>query len=834
VRLTNRARRRLGITDPAPALSWSWPPHEAPTSYQVQLSDDPGFTRVWADTGPQPQRDVWVPWPGAPLRSRQLAYWRVRTLTASGWGEWAQDHLEAGLLDASDWQARPLGLAGDFSPDSPMPVPRFATTFELDRPIVTARLYLSALGMVEAEVNGRSVSDDVLGPGWNAYRHRLAYDTYDVTHLLRVGTNELSADVGDGWYRGRLGWEGGRCTYGEQTAVIAQLEVMHEGGSRTVVASGQGTWKATTTPVRSSDLYDGCDIDLTADATLLEPAVLDMSLPVRFARQGPPVRRTQVLPGRRLEGEVYDFGQNLVGWLRIHVRAAETATVTARHAEVLQSGQLATAPLRTAKATDTWRLPAGEHVLEPRFTFHGFRFAELVTDAEVLSVQAVVVGSDLARTGDFRCSDDRLNRLHENVVWSQRANFLSVPTDCPQRDERLGWTGDAQVFAATAGLLHDCGGFFADWLGDLRLEQHVDGRVPVVIPDVLGPAEAGIAGWSDAAVIVPWQAAVRSGDLQILRDALPSMRRWIDWVMGQAGDGLWLAALQLGDWLDPDAPPDEPRKAKTDADFVANAVVAHSSQVLADAHAALGEDGHTYAVFAERLRRQAWIRWGRHAVTSQTGCALALRYGLVPADQRQAVEAALGRLVRDNGGRIGTGFLGTAEVLYALSDSGLHTEAYQLLLCEDCPSWLYSLAQDATTMWERWDALRSDGSLNLGVGPGDEGAGMLSFNHYAYGSVAAWMHEVIAGLRVRELPEPTLDLTPTPGGGVRWAKAELVTPRGPAEVAWELADDWLLVEACVPSGYDARITVPPGYQGEDARLPTGRSSWRFACLVSPS
>jgi alpha-L-rhamnosidase len=827
VSLRTRAGRRLGITDPAPALSWPWPADAEPSSYQIQLADDDAFTQVSADTGEQPLRSAWVEWPGAPLRSRQRVHWRVRTRTAAGWSAWEQDWVEAGLLHNSEWQARPLGIADDPGRDAPGPAIRYSTTVELDRPIAKARLYLSALGVVEAQVNEYTVSDDVLGPGWSSYRHRLAFDTYDVTQQVRQGVNTLTADVGDGWFRGRLGLDGSRCKYGEQTALLAQLEVEHGDGSRTVVASGSGDWSACTTSTLSNDLYDGSSTDLTATPTSLSPVILAEPLPVLFARQGPSVRRLQVLAGLRLDNGLWDFGQNLVGWLRIHVRVRDATMVIARHAEVLADGELATAPLRTAKATDTWTLPAGEHVLEPQFTFHGFRFADVSTAAEVLSVDAIVVGSDLMRRADFSCSDPRLNRLHENVVWGQRGNFLSVPTDCPQRDERLGWTGDIQVFASTAGLLHDSRGFLVDWLGDLAADQHDDGRVPVVIPDVLKPEHAGIAGWSDAAVLVPWQVAVRSGDPDVLRQQLPSMRAWVDWVMTQVGDGLWMAEFQLGDWLDPDAPPDKASNAKTDPHFVANAVVVQTAHVLADAHALLGEDGSRYAEFATALRHRAWQQWSEDAVTTQTGCALSLRYGLVPDEQRSAVAATLAKLVRDNGGRIGTGFLGTPELLYALSDSGLHTEAYLLLLCEECPSWLYSVAQGATTMWERWNALRPDGSLNLGVGEGDEGAGMLSFNHYAYGCVAAWMHEVVAGLTVRELPNPIVLVAPVPGGGLSWAKAELATPRGVASVGWQLENDDLVVDVVVPSGYDANITAPPGFLGAAGPLAVGRSSWRF-------
>jgi alpha-L-rhamnosidase len=823
VRLRTTAGRILGVQQRTPSLAWSAPGGVATTHYRVQLAADDGFMALLADTGEQPVAGLWVPWPGAPLSSRQRVHWRVQVRTAEGWTPWAAAFVEAGL-DPSDWLARPLGLADDPGELTPSPSPRFAAAFRLAARPTRARLYLTALGVVEAEINGQAVSDEVLAPGWTAYRHRLAYDTQDVTHLLRAGDNELAAVLGDGWYRGNLGWgdRRHRCHYGSRTALVAQLEVELGDGSRTVLATGDDGWTATSTVVRAADLYDGCSIDLTHVPRALPVAVLDEPLPRLVARQSPPVRRTAVLASDRSGSGIHDFGQNLAGWVRLRVRAREGQELVLRHAEVLVDGELALAPLRSAKATDHWVLAAGEHWLEPRFTFHGFRYAEVTTDAEVLQVEAVAVHSDLERTGEFACSDERLEQLHRNVVWGQRGNFLSVPTDCPQRDERLGWTGDAQVFAATASLLHDCHGFFSDWLADLRLEQHPDGQVPVVVPDVLTESEAGIAGWGDAAVVVPWQVAVRTGDLQVLRDALPSMRAWVDWVAGCLEDGLWLTEKQLGDWLDPDAPPGEARNGKTDRRLVANAVFVQSARLLARALELLGQDGRRYFRLASRTAEKAWERWDRAVLASQTGCALALRFGLVPEGSEAAVARRLAELVVGNGGRIGTGFLGTPEVLFALSDHDEHAAAYALLMCEDCPSWLYQLGWGATTMWERWDAIRPDGSLNTGQGT-ESDPGMLSFNHYAYGAVATWMHEVVAGLQVRELPLPTVVVAPVPGGGLTWARASLETLRGRAEVGWELAGATLTVTATVPAGYDARVRPPAGFTGEGGVLPAGTS-----------
>jgi len=824
VNLRTSAGRRLGVGDRRPQLGWSTQGAREASAYRLQLSHDPAFVTV--DVEAEGTRaGAWVAWPGTLLASRERVHWRVRVRAEDGWTDWAQDVVEAGLLDSADWVARPIAWAEDPGAEGVGPSPRFSRAFTLAGSPGSARLYVTALGIHETRINGKLVSDDVWAPGWSSYATRLAYDTYDVTALLREGGNELSSLLADGWYRGSIGWEAmrHRCHYGPQVALLAQLEV----DGAVVAATGPDGWTVTDSVVRSADLYDGSNVDLTATPEMGTVRVLEEDLRERlFVRQGPPVRRTAVFPSLDSWGTptVHDMGQNLAGWVRIRVRAQAGQTLRLRHAEVLDGKELLTTPLRSAKATDTWVLSEGEHLLEPPFTFHGFRYVEVDTEAEVVSVEAVAVHSDLTRTAEFACSDERLNRLHLNVEWGQRGNFLSVPTDCPQRDERLGWTGDIQVFAHTAGLLHDCRGFLGDWLADLRAEQKDDGAVPIVVPDVLGVA--GIAGWSDAAVVVPWQAAVRSGDLELLRAALPSMRAWVDCVEVQREGGLWFGPFQLGDWLDPDAPAGEPQKAKADKDLVSNAVFVWSARLTARAMELLGEDGSHYARLAEEMAAKAWERWGTEARTTQTGCALALRFGLVPEAERAEVGQALADLVVANGGRIGTGFLGTPEVLYALSDTGHLEAAYRLLTCDECPSWLYAVAMGATTMWERWDAIRPDGSVNLGTKTDDD-PGMLSFNHYAYGAVASWLHEVVAGLAVRELPTPTLTIAPRPGGGLTHARSSLETPWGHAEVGWELGED-LVVTAEVPPGYAAAFDPPQGYDGEPGPVGPGRHTWRLS------
>jgi alpha-L-rhamnosidase len=522
-----------------------------------------------------------------------------------------------------------------------------------------------------------------------------------------------------------------------------------------------------------------------------------------------------------------DFGQNLVGWVRLKVRGAAPGTeVIIRHAEVLEHGELGVRPLRTAKATDSFVLAGGEEVLEPNLTFHGFRYAEVngVPGLSADDIEAVVVGSDLRRTGWFESSDELLDRFHENVVWGLRGNFLDVPTDCPQRDERLGWTGDIQIFAPAAGFLFDTAGFLQSWLADLAAEQHDDGAVPFVIPDALATPHPAAAGWGDAATLLPWTIYQRTGDLALLARQLPSMCAWVDHVADLAGeDRLWAGGFQFGDWLDPTAPPDQPFKAQADPDVVATAHLARSAEVVALAAGLVGQldIADQYSRLAHEARgafASEYVTGGGRVLSDcPTVYALALQWGLLPTEeQRRRAGERLADLVRTSGFRISTGFLGTPLIADALAESGHAEVAYRLLLQTGCPSWLYAVTMGATTVWERWDSMLADGTINPGQ--------MTSFNHYALGAVADWLHRTVAGLapgapgyrRIVVRPEPTHRLTS--------ANARMRTPYGEAEAGWERADGLLTLRVVVPVGATAIVHVPG--EEEPTEVGHGTHTWR--------
>jgi alpha-L-rhamnosidase len=825
----------LGIGTATPRLSWIVPAADAvfvQAAYEVELTRAGRTPEVIPVTSGE---QVLVPWPTAPLMSRESARVRVRVSGAGMQSAWSDPAtVEAGLLRTEDWTARfisPRELGGL---GAPAPVLRSA--LDLPGGVVKARLYATAHGLYEARLNGHRVGDQVLAPGWTGYAHRLRYQTYDVTDLVREGGNELEVLLGNGWYRGRLGWDGRHAHYGDRLALLAQLEVTASDG-KVFRLSTDASWTARESGVLANDLYDGQRTDLRprTDDHTGAVEVVDADLTRLVAPDGPPVRVTQTLPAVAVFSSpsgatLVDFGQNLVGWVRLRVRDQVPGhEVVVRHAEVLEHGELGVRPLRTAKATDSYLLAGGPlEVLEPSLTFHGFRYAEIsgLPQVRVEDVEAVVVGSDLRRTGWFTSSNPQLDRFHENVVWGMRGNFVDVPTDCPQRDERLGWTGDIQVFAPTASFLFDSAGFLSSWLADLAAEQRPDGSVPLVVPDVIETPLPAAAAWGDAATLVPWVIYQRTGDVGLLARQLPSMRAWVDHIAGLAGaDRLWTGGFQLGDWLDPTAPHDAPFEAQADPDVVATAHLARSAEVLGLAAAVVGDAdvAEKYARLAGEVREAFAHEFvtpgGRVLSDAPTVYALALEWALLTGDdQRHHAGDRLADLVRSSGFRISTGFVGTPLIMDALTDSGHLDVAHRLMLQTGCPSWLYAVTMGATTVWERWDAMLPDGTINPGQ--------MTSFNHYALGAVADWLHRTFAGLAPAAPGYRELLVRPAPARALTSAAARHRTPYGDAEVSWQRSQGQLRLRVVVPVGATASVHIPG--QSEPVRVGHGAHTWQTA------
>ncbi len=826
--------RVLGIGTAAPRLSWMVPTAAEDyqqDGYEVEVTPVGAEAATFVVDSPE---QVLVPWPAPELTSRDRVHVRVRVRSGPDHSDWsAPAGIEVGLLDPSEWTARFIAPVVGGGVDDPAPV--LEGRVEITGDIESARLYVTAHGLYRATVNGIRVGDEELAPGWTSYPHRLRYQTHDVTDLVRSGDNVVSATLGQGWYRGRLGFTGGHGLYGDRTALLTQLEVTTTDGQRHMLATGP-EWAAGASGILLDEIYDGERTDLRVGPMDCTEAVqeVDGDLATLVTPTGPPVRVTGTLPAQKvwtspLGKTLVDFGQNLVGWVRLTVRcAAAGSEVTVRHAEVLEHDELGTRPLRSAKATDSYLLAGADaEVCEPCFTFHGFRYAEVdgVPDLLADDLEAVVVGSDLERIGWFDSSHDLLNRFHENVVWGARGNFVDVPTDCPQRDERLGWTGDIQVFSPAASFVFDVNGFLDSWLADLSAEQTEDGGVPFVIPNILPDPSPAAAAWSDASCVVPWVLYQRFGDTGILVRQLPSMRAWVDKMAALAGDDLlWTGGFQFGDWLDPTAPPDAPADAKAHPDVVATAHFAYSAQIVADAAAAVGdtETAQRYGDLAARVRDAFAAEYitpsGMVMSDAQTAYGMAIAWSLLPsADQREHAGRRLADLVRMSGFRISTGFVGTPLVTQALTEVGQTEVAYRLLLQTGCPSWLYPVTMGATTIWERWDSMLPDGTIN----PGE----MTSFNHYALGGVADWIHRRVAGLAPAEAGYRSIAVAPVPTAALTHASARHVTPYGEAAVSWRRAEGRFDLEVTVPVGATAQVSLPDGSAPES----TGAGTHTFNC-----
>lgn len=841
--------RPLGIGVAAPRLSWQidasprWEQH----GWEISCRRADGVQTSSSASADQ----ILVQWPFAPLTSRERAEVSVRVQGPDEqWSEWSElATVEAGLLDPSDWQAQPVGAGWHEEPDAERRPALVRHAFSIEQSVSSARLYITAHGLYEAEINGERVGDHEFGPGWTKYDDRLVYWTHDVTEHVSEGDNVIGAWLGDGWYRGRLGFNGGyRDLYGTDQSLIAQLEITYTDGTRSTIATSP-QWESAPSPILLSSFYDGEKYDAREErpgwsspggaadgwtpvriaerdpATLVAPALP----PVRCTEEIEPVSITPTEDG----GHLIDFGQNLVGRIRLRADGPAGHHVELRHAEVLEHGKLGVRPLRLADAHDVLVLDGeGPRSWEPRFTFHGFRYATVhgVDELKHDQIIARVLHTDMVRTGWLETSSVDLNRLHENVLWGMRGNFLSIPTDCPQRDERLGWTGDIQVFAPTATYLYDCAGFLESWLVDLELEQLPDGTVPWFVPVIPGgpswtPIETG-AVWGDASVLTPWVMYERFADDGVLAAQYDSARAWVERMIRQSGDSrLWKSGHQLGDWLDPNAPPHDPAGGPTDKYLVASAYFVYSTGRLADIAQLLGFDRdevryRQIALEARSAFRDEYVKPdGTLANDGQAAYALAIRFGLLTDEEALVAGERLATLVREADNRIATGFAGTPIISDALTDADQEGAAFDLLLEDGCPSWLYTVRMGATTMWERWDSMLPDGSIN----PGE----MTSFNHYALGSVADWMHRVIGGIESLEPGYRRVRLAPRPGP-LTSASARHDGPYGPITSAWDVVDGDFTLTAALPTGSSGLVVMPDGTTHE-----VGHGEYTFTCRMDP-
>lgn len=696
-----------------------------------------------------------------------------------------------------NWTARWIAPAVHMGPVCP----EFCRSFSLEKPVAKAMLHVTAGGTYEATLNGSRISDYVLAPGWTSFRHRLQYQSYDVTEMLS-GENDLRILVGHGWYSSRRfsHWIPGRSWPSaalENLACIAQLELEYTDGTQELLVTDE-SWSCRESMVRFTDIYDGETADARCgNGEVLPVSLAEESMEKLVPQEGEIICEQDRVKPRRIfrtpKGElVVDFGQEVTGYVEFTVNAKAGDEIEISHGEVLDAdGNFYNANYRSAKAKLCYTCKDGLQTYKPKLTFFGFRFIRLDKfpgEPDKNDFTAVLVSSNLKRTGHIRCGDARINRLFENVIWGQRTNFLDVPTDCPQRDERMGWTGDAQVFSKTACYNFDCDKFYRKWLSDLALDQRPDGSVPIVIPMIDEENLSTSAAWADAAVIIPWDMYLTYGDKDILARQYDSMVKHLDYIAAVSPEPYqWVGGSRFGDWLGLDAPSGS-YKGSTREDFVASAYYAYDVALMIRISEILGKDAEKYRTLHENIVRT--FREIYPTYETQTECVLALHFGLTP--DPEATAAQLAKMVEDAGKSLKTGFVGTPYLLYTLSRNGYQEQAYDLLLRQEYPGWLYSVGKGATTIWEHWDGIKEDG--------GFWSTDMNSFNHYAYGSVMGWVYEEAAGIHtVEEAPGfEKIRIAPHPDKRMGWLEASIDTPKGPVFSGWYYELEGLRYEIHTP------------------------------------
>jgi alpha-L-rhamnosidase len=808
------------------------------TAYSIRVATDKTFPKskmIWQSGKRGSDESVLIEYDGPALKSGQKYFWQVKVWDnkkrQSKWSETA--YWETGLLSPSDWKAKWIEMQGDTLRYAPSPY--FRKEFSVTKPVAKTTVYITSHGLYELHLNGKKVGDQVLTPGWTSYGKRLQYQVYNVTDQVTRGKNAIGAVLGDGWYRGTLGWSSNWAIYGKHLGLLIQLKITYADGSEDLIITDE-TWKCNNDgAIRMSDIYNGEEYDAGKKMTGWNlPDYNDQSWEkVRIGNYGNNLIASESVPVRKIEeikpvkifttpkgSLVADMGQNMVGWIRLKVTGPKGTVITVRHAEVLDKyGEFYTENLRSAKAQFTYTLSgAGEEIYEPRFTFFGFRFIEVTGFPGTLSadnITGVVVHSDMRPTGTFECSNPLLNQLQHNIKWGQKGNFIDVPTDCPQRDERLGWTGDAQAFSRTAAFNHNVAPFFTKWLKDVALDQKPGGEVPDVIPDVLNRQNAKTArpsaGWGDVAVIVPWTIYTVYGDRHLLEEQYPSMKSWIEYIRNRAGeDYIWNGGSKYGDWLFYHPPVNNHSEPDgyTDHDFIATAFYAYSTSILADAAKELGktDDEKYYKELFNKIKTVFINEYvtpaGRVGTNSQTSYVLALMFDLLPENLREKAAQFLVDDIKSRSNHLSTGFLGTPFLCHVLTQTGHADVAYDLLLQETYPSWLYPVRMGATTIWERWDGQKTDSTF--------QDAGMNSFNHYAYGAIGDWMYRVSAGLDAKSAGYKKLLIKPYISDKLGYAKASYESLYGTVVSGWERKDGKIIVKVVIPVNTTAEILLPEG------------------------
>lgn len=836
---TENLTNPIGLDVTKPRFSWQLTSDKRNTvqaAFEIHVSNDLASlpkAPAWNSGKIVSDQSTFVKYGGEALASAGKYYWQVRVYDnygrASKWSE--PQSWQMGLLNAGDWKAQWIkpGYAED---TVNRPSPLFRKTFSSSKKIKLATAFITAQGVYEASLNGKRIGDAYLTPGWTSYNKRLQYQAYDVTSLVQQGNNAIGVQLGSGWYRGYIGFSGQKNFYGKELGLLFQLQINYEDGTSEVIGSDT-SWKCSTGSILSSEIYHGETIDARKDvpgwntanfndsnwsaAKIKENKTVNL-----VATYNEPIKKHEVWKAIKTfktpKGEnVIDFGQNLVGWVQLKATGSAGTKITVYHAEVLDKfGNFYTENLRPAKQKNEYILKGtGEEIFEPHFTFQGFRYIRVEGypgELKLENFSAIALYSDMKPTGTFTSSNKLINQLQHNIQWGQRGNFLDVPTDCPQRDERLGWTGDAQAFSRTAAFNFDVHNFFFKWLRDVEADQ-VDGNVPFVVPDVLGKfgsmIAGGSAGWADAATIIPWNMYLAYGDTKFLENQYESMKAWVGYMERNSTNYLWNKGFHFGDWLfyrpfdDNDG-----RSAVTDKYLIAQTFFAHSIQQVINTANVLGKKDEAAKYFdllgkvKEAFLKEYVTPSGRLVSSTQTAYVLTLNFDMLPPNlQKQAAEK-LADNVKSYDNHLTTGFLGTPYLCHVLSRFGYDDVAYKLLLQESYPSWLYPVKMGATTIWERWDGIKPDSTFQT--------PGMNSFNHYAYGAIGDWMYRVAAGIDTKENAPGYKEIIVKPhiGGTFTSMSAELKTLYGAVISSWTTSDKSISLDVKVPVNTKATILIP--------------------------
>ena len=833
------AANPIGIGVKKPRFSWQLVSNKRnvkQTAYEIQVKE--GNKTVWSTGKVASEASIFNKYSGAPLTSNSKYIWQVRVWDNQGkTSKWATASFGTALLNSNEWKATWIG-SGLKSDTVNGVVPMFRKSFLANKKVASAKVYVTSRGLYEVKINGKRMGDSYLSPGWTSYDKHLEYQTYDVSNLLSEGKNAIGVLLGSGWYRTRLGWENKQNIYGKETALLFQMEIKYVDGTTQTIVSDT-SWKASNSHIISSEIYNGEVQDARLEQKNYSLASFDDSkwspvvakdFPINYitAAINEPIRKHENLKPIAVltspKGEtILDFGQNLAGWVQLSVQGKAGDIIKLSHVEMLdKKGTPYFENLRTAKAQATYTLSGnGIETFEPHFTSFGFRYVKvegIIGKINPDDFTAIALYSDVKKTGSFETSNAYINKLQSNIQWSQRGNFLDVPTDCPQRDERLGWTGDAEVFSRTAAYNFNVDQFFAKWLIDVAADQNENGSVPFVIPNVLKGSffdmPVGAAGWSDASIIIPYNMYVSFGDKEVVERQYPSMKAYLNYVRGEAKNDLWNTGFQFADWLsyrvDDSKGMIGMKSAITDNYLVAQCFFAYNTEIMIKAATLLGkaEEVKEYQSLLERIKKAFQAEYmstsGRLISETQTAYILALQFDMLPENLRAQAVDRLVKNIESYEYHLTTGFLGTPFLNPVLTRFGRNDVAYKLLLQDTYPSWLYPIkAHGATTIWERWDSMKPDGTF--------QDPSMTSFNHYAYGAVGDWMYRTIAGIDTKEAEGAgykSIIIKPELGGKLTYAKGSLETNYGLVSSSWKIENNKLLLDIEVPANTNATIEFP--------------------------